>query len=225
MRVRTMLTTFLLVGLLSACSSGTPAPTGATGTTGTPGATGSTAPPAAPTGAAQPEPTSVVGSVPPFSFAIPSFVPDTTLEAAFPTEIDGKPVTDVESVGFLAFLQAFETDPEEIAGFVAAMQGIGVDPATVAFGNATVMVGDESLELQAIRTPGGSAAIALDALTALDPPDPAPTITSETIGGKPATVATLEDGEEEFYYANGDVAWLLPGADRAQVEVILAALP
>ncbi len=38
-------------------------------------------------------------------------------------------------------------------------------------------------------------------------------------------VATLEDGGQEFFYANGDLAWLLPGADTAQAEVIFAALP
>ena len=98
--------------------------------------------------------------MPPFSFAIPSFVPDTTLEAAFPTEIDGQP---------------------------AAMQSIGVDHAAVSFASATVMVGEESLSLQALRTPGGSAAYALDALVALDPPEVAPTTTTETIGGNQAT--------------------------------------
>ncbi|MBA3626437.1 MAG: hypothetical protein H0W60_01645 [Chloroflexi bacterium] len=125
-------------------------------------------------------------------------MPDTTLEAAFPTEIDGQP---------------------------AAMQSIGVDPAAVSFASATVMVGEESLSLQALHTPGGSAAYALDALVALDPPEVAPTTTTDTIGGKQATVATLEDGGQEFFYANGDLAWLLPGADTAQAEVIFAALP
>jgi hypothetical protein len=84
-----------------------------------------------------------------------------------------------------------------------------------------------------LRTPGSSAAYALDALVGLDPPEVAPTTTTETIGGKRATVArgkratvaTLEDGGQESFCANGDLAWLLPGADTAQAEVTFAALP
>ncbi len=224
MRTRSAISTLLFAGLLAACSSGAPAPTGTPGPT-TPGEQPTVTAQPQPTVTAQPQPTGDTGSVPPFSFAIPSFVPDTTLEAAFPTEVDGQPVSEVQSVSFLAFLEAFDTDQETIAGFVAAMQAIGVDPAAVSFGSATVMVEDESLSLQALRTPGGSAANALDALTALDPPEVAPTITTETVGGKQARVATLEDGEQEFFYANGDLAWLLPGADRAQAEVVFAALP
>jgi hypothetical protein len=224
MRIRTTLATLTFAALLAACSSGPAAPTGTAGSA-PPGDQPTPSSQAQPTASSQPQPTGVSGSVPPFSFVIPSFVPDTTLEAAFPTEIDGQPVTEVESVNFLSFLQALETDPERITGFIAAMQGIGVDPGAVSFAGATVMVGEDSLSLQALRTPGGSAANALDALTALDPAEVPPTITTETIGGKPATVATLEDGEEEFFYANGDLAWLLPGADRAQAEVIFAALP
>ncbi len=226
MRTRSTVLALLTAAAVAACSGAPPAPTASSGASAPADQPTSSPLTGGPTPAlsAPPQPGGS-GPLPPFSFAIPSFAPDTTLEAAFPTEIDGQPVTGIESVSFLAFLQAFETDPEVVAEFAAAMQGIGVDPAAVGFASADVTVGDDTLELQAVRTPGGSAASALDALTALDPPDPAPTITDETIGGKPVRVATLEDGEEEFVYANGDLAWLLPGADRAQAEVIFAALP
>ncbi|MBA2275847.1 MAG: hypothetical protein H0W00_03995 [Chloroflexi bacterium] len=59
----------------------------------------------------------------------------------------------------------------------------------------------------------------------MDPPEVPPTITTETLGGKQVTVATLDDGDEEFYYASGELAWFLVSVDRAQAEVIFAALP
>jgi len=213
MRILSTMATLMFAGLVAACSSGAAAPTGASGTQ--PAA--STPPLAQPTGDA--------GSLPPFSFAIPSFAPDTALEAAFPTEIDGEPVTGLTSASFLAALQGMGRDQEDITAFVSGMQGIGVDPAAVGFGGATATVNGEDVSIQGLRAPGGSAASVIDVFIALDPPDPAPTLTMETIGGKTVTVATLEDGAEEFYYASGELAWFLPGADRSQAEIIFAALP
>jgi hypothetical protein len=204
----------LLAALVVACSSGTPAPTGAASSTAT----------QPPTTSLQPQPLPTGSFVLP-SFSIPSFAPDTTLEAAFPTEIDGQPVSEVESASFLAVLQAFGTEQTKIDAFIASMQAVGVDPAGVSFGIGSVTLDDETVSIQALRTPGGSASNAIQALIALDPPEIPPTITTETIGGKQVTVATLEDGEEEFYYASGELAWLLNSVDRAHAEVIFAALP
>jgi hypothetical protein len=203
----------LLAASVVACSSGTPAPTGAASTTATQPATSLAPQPVPPGSFALP------------SFSIPSFAPDTTLEAAFPTAIDGQPVSEVESASFLAVLQAFGTEQTKIDAFVASMQAIGVDPAGVSFGSGSVTLDDETVTINALRTPGGSAASAIQALIALDPPEVPPTITTETLGGKQVTVATLDDGEEEFYYASGELAWFLVSVDRAQAEVIFAALP
>jgi len=156
----------LSVASLAACSSGTPAPSGAASSTATRSATTSAQPLPLPTGSF---------ALP--SFVIPSFVPDTTLEGAFPTEIDGQPVTDVQSANFLSLMQGIGGDQAEVAAFVAAMQAINVDPAAVSFASGEATVDDEDVTIQALRTPGGSAASAIQALIGLDPPEVPPTVT------------------------------------------------
>ncbi|HYI23337.1 MAG TPA: hypothetical protein VEX62_11975, partial [Candidatus Limnocylindrales bacterium] len=79
-------------------------------------------------------------AIPSGSFQIPSFAPDPAVEAGFPAQIDGQPLTDMESANFMAVLQSFNFDPELINRFVAAMQGLGINPATVGFGSATATV-------------------------------------------------------------------------------------
>jgi hypothetical protein len=116
---------FASVLLLTACSAGAPSgssPTGAA-STATPAGGSSAAPSAAPSVAetAAPVPTGPLSSFEIPSFAVPSFPsfePDLELEALFPAEIDGQPVTGVESVNFLAFLQAIEDDQAQIDAFV-----------------------------------------------------------------------------------------------------------
>lgn len=159
------------------------------------------------------------------SIAIPSFEPDPVIEDAFPTEIDGQPVTDVESANFMTVLQAMGTNTEIVGEFVTGMQAVGVDPAAVGFGTGQVVLDDASVTIQLVRFPGGNAAAALDILTRIDAPDQAPTLTNETIGGKAATVATNPDGDVEYFYVSGEWAWLVDNAERAQVETIFAALP
>jgi hypothetical protein len=173
-----------------------------------------------------------VPSIPPLpsglvmpSFSIPSFAADPVIDQTFPDEIAGQPVTDQSSANFLSVMQSFGMAPERIAEFVAGMQAIGVDPAGVGFGSGTVTLDDEDVTLQLIRFPGGNAGNALDALTRIDEPEEAPTLTTETIGGKSVTVATNPDGDIEYFYINGDLAWLLDNAERSQVETIFAELP
>jgi hypothetical protein len=185
-----------------------------------PGATGT--PPAAGTPAGSP------ASVPSFaipSFDIPSFAPDTTLESAFPDTIDGEPVSDVTSGSFLALLQAIETDQALIDQYVAAIQGLGVNPALVSFASASATVDDETHQLQALRVPGGSAGPVVDVLTRIDPEEVPPTITQGSLGGKQVVIATDEDGDVDWFYINGEIAWFLSGMEEPQAEVILAALP
>jgi hypothetical protein len=159
------------------------------------------------------------------SITIPSFVPDPVIDAAFPAQIDGQPLKNKTSANFMTLLVTFETEPENIQSFVTAMQGLGVDPNAVSYGSATATVDDESVALQLIRFPGGNAAAALDAVVRIDPTDEVPTFTTETIGGKNATLATDSDGDVEYYYVNGDLAWFLPDATPEQAATIFAALP
>jgi hypothetical protein len=166
------------------------------------------------------------GLIPSFaipSFAIPSFGSDPTIEAAFPAQIDGKPLTGITSANFLAVVQSFST-PEQVQAFVSGMQSINVNPATVGFGSANATVDDNPVQLQLVRFPGGDARVALDILVRIDQPETPPQITTETIGGKSVTVATT-DGDREYYYVNGEWAWFLPDAEQSEAEVIFAALP
>jgi hypothetical protein len=163
-------------------------------------------------------------AIPSGSFQIPSFAPDPAVEAGFPAQIDGQPLTDMESANFLAVLQSFSFDPELINRFVAAMQGLGINPATVGFGSATATVDDEPVSVQAVRFPGANAGAALDALVRIDEPDDPPTLTTQTIGGKTVTVATDSDGDVEYYWVNGEWAWFLASATPEQAEVIFAGL-
>ncbi len=189
--------------------------------------------PAVPSGVPTMPPVTVPSvSIPPLpsgvvipSFAIPSFAADPVIDAAFPDQLAGQPVTEQSSANFLTVLQAFGTEPERIAAFVAGMQSIGVDPATVGFGSGTVTLGDEDVTLQLIRFPGGNAGNALDILTRIDEPDQPPVLTTETIGGKTVTVATNPDEDIEYYYINGDLAWFLDSVEREQAETIFAELP
>jgi hypothetical protein len=87
------------------------------------------------------------------------------------------------------------------------------------------MVDDTPVQLQVLRTPGGSAAEAIDVLVAIEEPTDPPTLSTATIGGKTVTVATDSAGDEEYYYVSGDIAWFLAGVERSQAEVIFAALP
>ena len=173
-------------------------------------------------------PSIAVPSIPLGSFVLPSFTPDTELEALFPTTIDGQPVEGVDSASFLAVLQAFADDAEDqarIAAFISGMQSIGVDPTRVAFASGEATVNDQSVQIQALRTPGGSAAAAIDILVQLDAPDEAPTLTTATLGGKNVTVATTSDGDVDYYYVSGEIAWFLSSVETEEAEIILAALP
>lgn len=197
--------------MLAACGSASPTAS-TTGATTAPGTPGPTTAPTAP------------GSTDGATFSTPSFVPDTTLEAAFPDQIDGQPLTRLSSMYFLSALQSGSTPQEDIDGFIAAMQSIGVNPASVSFGSAYATVGGADVYISALRVPGGSAAAVVDQITRLSGEDPPPTVTAGTLGGKQVSIVTDSAGGVDYYYFNGEYAWTLYG-DEAQAAVVLAALP
>jgi hypothetical protein len=150
-------------------------------------------------------------------------VPDTTLEAAFPDQIDGQPVTDLTSFNMLSFYQDWGTAQEKIDAFIAAMQSIGVNPASVSIGSASATVGGTAVTLEALRVAGGSAAAVWAQLIRLDTDAP-PVLTAGNLGGKQVTIATTSGGDVSYSYFNGEYAWLLSMTD-AQAAVVLAAVP
>ena len=63
----------------------------------------------------------------------------------------------------------------------------------------------------------------IDQITRVNPDDPR-VLTAGTLGGRPVTFATDSGGDVDYYYFNGEYAWLL-SMDEAQAAVVLAALP
>ena len=199
----------LAIGVMvAACGSASPS-----ASTPAPTAPGTPGPTMAPTSA---------GATDGATFSLPSFVPDTALEAAFPDQIDGQPVTDVTSGSYLAFLQEWG-EQEDIDGYVAAMQSIGVNPALVSLGSANATIGGDVVSISALRVPGGLAAAVVEKIIGLSPDDP-PVMTPGNLGGKQVTIATDSDGDVDYYYFNGEYAWLL-NMEEAQAALVLAAVP
>lgn len=221
MRPRFIVPLVALAVMSVACGTASPAAsTAPTATGAAPTAPGTPGPTTAPT-----QPGSTDGA----TFSIPSFVPDTTLEAAFPDQIDGQPVTNLTSLSILAFYQSWETPQAEIDAFIAAMQSVGVNPASVSQGYARATVGGADVAFSALRVPGGSAAVVVDQITRLSTDEPR-VFTTGNLGGKPVTIATQTSADAgtvavSYWYFNGEIAWALSDMDEAQAAVVLAALP
>ena len=230
----------LMLIVVGACTSG-PAATPTLAPTAAPPTQVPTAEPTAPappTGAATDAPaTSTPGGVagadcagvPTFSLENPepSFATDPQLAAAFPQTIDGQPVTGLNTVRFLDFM-CMLVGQQGVDQFKAQSQG--VDLATLSFGSAAVMVGDQSVQLIAFRTATQDAAALsqsfqqLASIAGAEAGD-AVTVTTSSVGGKSVTVLTDSAGEVTYLYASGDVLWGLSDVTEEQAATILAALP
>lgn len=178
-------------------------------------------------------PSIAIPTLPSGSFAIPSFNTnaDPALAAVFPTQVDGQPVTNVQTFRFMDFLTLLgSSDPAQATAFTQAMASIGVDPNTLTEGTGTASVSGSDVQFEAIHTPGVDANRFIQIMPQLtvlfSPEDQPPTLGQTTIGGK--TVTTLTDassGDVQYMYAHGDVAWSFSSTDQAEVAAVLAALP
>jgi len=240
-------------------SSPTPAaPGGGGGTaTATPAAPGggggtATATPAAPGGATPPGITLPSFSIPSFSipsFAIPSFgtsqlcngkptfsitasaqpsLPgDSTLAGKFPTQIAGQAPDQVQTFFFLDEMCLF--GGLGIDQMQAAFQQAGVDITTASIGQATYMVGEESIDLTALRTPGGDASKMVQGFAqlaaALGQANQLKNVTQQTVGGKSVYVSTDASGSTSYIYPAGDTLWFFDTSSADNAGTVLAALP
>lgn len=174
------------------------------------------------------------------SFAIPSFAfpsfntnADPELAAKFPQQIGGQPVTDVQTVNFITFMQAFAgDDPEEatkLQAFVQLLNNNGINPATLAFASGKATINDSDVEIQAFRTPGASAASFINLwpqLQAIDNNgDALPTQGQATVGGKQVVTFTDPEGNVSYVYPSGDTAWSIDNSDEAEAGAVFSALP
>jgi hypothetical protein len=234
-KVRWTIAVFVSVALAAAivgCSS-TPSatPTLAPGATATPG--GATQPPGTtPTPGATQPPGGGTGTecaaYPTFSLSspgLPGFEPDTTLQAKFPTEIDGQPVSDLETGYWAAFLciggQA--SYDQTVAGL-----GGGLNWASMSYGSATYTVDDEDTQLHAFRTPGQDAnAIvqALAQLAAASGQEQDGTVSTGTVAGRAVLILTDSSGEQSYGFLSGDTLFFTDTVTDSQAAKIVAALP
>lgn len=216
--------------MVVACS-GTPATT-STPVGGSPGATtGGTAtiaPTIAPTTGLTAPPAggsecAAFPTINPASPVIPSFAPDTALEAKFPAEIDGVPLRDLESGSYLQTLcLGGQAAVDRIRGQVQ------FDLLTLTFAQAEATVDGEDTQLQAFRAPGQDASVIIQTLIRVaqsGSTETIPPLVQATAGGKNVITTTDADGDTSYGYAVGDTLFLTDSITQSQADKIFAALP
>jgi hypothetical protein len=187
-------------------------------------ACGSAAPTTAPSTAVTPAPTTApppTFALPslglPGSFALPSFTSDTELEAMFPTEIGGKPLTvrSMSGADFMAFGGS---------GMSPALDKLGKSPAdmSVAFGGTA----DASIVVIAFRIQGTQADQFLSAYIATAQQAQGATITDASFSGK-AAKKVVTPAQTVYIYLHGDVTWTVggPALTDATLNEIFSKLP
>lgn len=214
------------------------------GTTLAPGATAPGAPtpdvtgsPVAPTIAPQATPGSVpVGdacaSVPPIdplASGEPEMTADPELEALFPAEIDGQPVENVNSLRWLEYLCRY--DPEAVGIAAGAAAAAGIPLLTLTYASAQATVDDQSVSIDAFRTPGLDANVMIAQFQQVvlmlggTIEEQGGTLSQATVGGKNAYIWTQPDDDTTYLYVRADVMFGMNGVDDAQAATIFAALP
>lgn len=163
-----------------------------------------------------------------------SFAPDAGLAARFPTSVDGKPVTSLQTGFFADVIGQLGAPDETLAQMSQALNAVGIDLATLSFGSALASVDGTEVRLQALRTPNADAARLVENYPAIvgafgdafgSSPPPGPTTTQSIIGGKQATVVAYSDGNRTVLYVDGDTMFIVDNTTGSQDTKILAALP
>jgi hypothetical protein len=166
--------------------------------------------------------------VPTFSVANPnpSFPPDTTLLAKFPTTVDGQPVTDVSATPWLFFLCLGGQ-----ASFNQAMSANngGVNLATMSFGGFTANVDGDDVDVFAFRQPGADGNTLAQTIASLAAASGNPInvgqVTTASVGGKQVYTWTDTDGNKGYGYVSGDTLITLDSVTDSQATKIISALP
>jgi len=222
------------VVLVIAACGGTAAPTqtpaGATPPPGgaTPGGTAAgtpqaTAPPVAGGSECAPYPT-----LNPASYALPSIAPDPQLEAIFPAQIDGQPVTNVQSGSWLQSICVYGGQAE--VDKIKARAGGGVILSNLSYGSADATVGGQDVTLEGFRIAGADGNAVIQNLSlfvaGITGQTPQPYTTSQTtIGGKPVWVITDSEGKVSYAYVKGDTVVSVSDVSAEDAATIVAALP
>jgi hypothetical protein len=165
--------------------------------------------------AALPQPVETAGP------AEPSFVPDPELEAMFPTEIGGTPLTIDSMSGSSAFSE--DSMPQAILDALAA-QGKTLDDVSVATAFSYDAATQGVVSITALQVDGVDMTSLADLLVSTLNGDQAPADqTQTTISGKDVTVVTptadATGGDLQYVYPKDDVLWVVSAVEPALSEV------
>lgn len=222
MHLRRIAAGITLVVMLAACSSAAPA--GSTPPAGTPAPTASAMAPAVTT---PPAVTTAPATAPGTSQQPgPTFAGDPELEARFPSQVGGQPVTNVMTARLVDFLRALSTSQAEIDTMRRTFLTIGIDLDTVVMGSANATVSGSLVGILAFRVPGQDANTLIQNYLLFSSSNEGDTLSQETIGGKNVAVVRSAGGyASTWMYANGDTLWSVSTSDQKAAEAVFAALP
>jgi hypothetical protein len=160
----------------------------------------------------------------------PQFTGDPELEALFPAQIGGEPVTDIRSYRMVEFFCYI--GGQALVDQMRANLDTPLDLATMSVANGEVTLDGATVELSAIRLPGQGASNVLTDLVQLvqtfaggSMGDIGGSVTNADVGGKSVQVFSSADGEVAYIYVIGDSMIVISDVSEAQAATILGALP
>jgi hypothetical protein len=157
----------------------------------------------------------------------PSLSPDETLNARFPSTIDGQAVTDVTSFQWLSYLCVF--GGQAVLAQASSQTGGAINLALLSFGYAAATVDGEDFVLKAFRTSAndGYNLIRYFFVLAGQAGDSwnLRHLESVDIDGKEVGVWTDADGVTGYMYLAGDTVFYFDGVTESQATKIVTALP
>jgi hypothetical protein len=150
-------------------------------------------------------------------------VPDPTLEAHFPAQIDGNAASDVQSSAFAQYWCFYNA-----AGIQQLQSSAGYDLSKLTWGQAKYTVDGEDIELLAFRIPGGDAnqivATLAQLAIAAGGDSTIEGVTQGTVGGKNVLIVAHDDGTQGYGYVTGDTLITVDEATTSQADKIFAAV-
>jgi hypothetical protein len=214
MPIRRIVAGLAVMALVAGCGSSATSAPGAAATPAT----------AAPTDA-------MIATAPPSEAAtdglvLPSFAGDPDLAAKFPKEVAGKPVTNITTARFVDFMTAFQVAQAEVDKDRADFAAIGVNLDTLILGLGQATVGTSMVQIEATRAPGMDAVQLLPVAAKMSEESPTDKVTTETVGGKSASVVRDEGGYAILWlYARDDIIWQVHTSSQEVADAVFAALP
>ena len=154
----------------------------------------------------------------------PSPVPDPTLEAHFPAQVDGNNVTDLQSGKWAAFV-CMGGDSAAVDQLQSKM---GVNLADVTWASASVVADDEQVDRFGLRVPGGNAQQLVNVIAqivALSGHNLATegTVGQGTAGGKQVFTYTDENGTS-YGLVIGDLLIFAGPMTQSQADEVFSAV-